>query len=214
MLGSTLRSLASRPDHWDVVVIDDGSRDRTAEIARDADVRCVSLPMNLGIGTAVQTGYRIACEEDYDWALQFDADGQHLAEEIPKLVTALDNDPALACVIGSRYLEPGFSNSAPRRIGAHWFAFLLRLMGCPDTTDPSSGFRLSDRRAIAFFGERYPLDYPEVEARLLLHRRQLRVKEVPVRMAPRQGGHSSIGSLDAGFYFLRVSLSLVLSGGR
>lgn len=168
--------------------------------------------MNLGIGTAVQTGYRLARRRDVDWALQFDADGQHRVEEIPRLVEALDGETA--CVVGSRVLAGGGASGPLRRLGSRWFSWLLKCLGCDEASDPSSGFRLCDRRAIALFADNYPLDYPEVEARLLLARRRLPLREVAVTMRDRQAGVSSIGPGDALFYAVRVSLALVLGGGR
>ncbi|MGE4157579.1 MAG: glycosyltransferase family 2 protein [Planctomycetota bacterium] len=209
---STLARLQSRPAGSDVLVVDDGSKDATARLARAAGARVVSLPFNLGIGAAVQTGYILAAREDYDWALQFDADGQHPASAIDRMVNALEGQ---ACVVGSRYLvDSGYKSSVPRRLGSRYFSLLLALLGCPGVTDPSSGFRICDRRAIALFARRYPLDYPEVEAHLLLARRRLPVREMAVSMSRREGGKSSINTLDSVFYMFKVTLSLSLGGGR
>jgi glycosyltransferase involved in cell wall biosynthesis len=211
VIEGTLDTLLKCEGEWDVLVIDDGSRDGTANLAKAKGVRVLSLIFNLGIGTAVQTGYKAACEGDYDWCLQFDADGQHRADEIPKMIEALNEN---ACVVGSRYLQEGFENTFSRRLGARYFSAMLKMLGCKNVSDPSSGFRLCDRRAIALFAKNYPLDYPEVEARLMLNRRQLSVVEIPVTMEARQGGVSSINSLGAFYYLLKVSLSLVLKAGR
>lgn len=209
---ATLVSLEARPEGSDVLVVDDGSRDATKKLALAAGARVVSLPFNLGIGAAVQTGYIVAAREDYDWALQFDADGQHPASAIGRMVEALDGH---ACVVGSRYRGgPGYKSSVPRRLGAGYFSFLLKLLGCSNVTDPSSGFRICDRRAIALFARHYPADYPEVEARLLLSRRTLPLREIPVTMSRREGGKSSISTMDSVFYMFKVSLSLTLGGGR
>lgn len=211
-ISRTLATLACRPEGSDILVVDDGSRDATARLAREAGARVVSLPFNLGIGAAVQTGYLVASREDYDWALQFDADGQHPASDIPALVGAL---PGQACVVGSRYVgAASYKGSRARRAGARYFSALLSALGCRAVTDPSSGFRICDRRAIALFSRQYPADYPEVEARLLLARCQLPVSEVPVSMGRREAGRSSISFLDSFFYVLKVTLSLVLGGGR
>jgi glycosyltransferase involved in cell wall biosynthesis len=212
-IATTLKDLKKYQDHWDILVVNDGSSDATAEEARKMKVRLLSLPFNLGIGTAVQSGYLLACREDYDWACQFDADGQHQARYIEKLRRTLF-ETGSACVVGSRYLEKGFQNSIFRRLGALYFSILLKFMGCKEANDPSSGFRICDRRAIALFAHNYPLDYPEIEARLMLKKRFLPLKEVPVEMSERREGKSSIGNLDALFYVLRVTLSLLIGKGR
>lgn len=212
VIGQTLDELKQCNGPWDILVINDGSRDATESIVKSKGIRCVSLTLNLGIGTAVQTGYKVARREDYDWALQFDADGQHRPDQITLLLDELKDD--ISCVVGSRYLKEGYKNTIFRRFGAFYFSKLLKLFGCQHVSDPSSGFRLCDRRAIALFADNYPLDYPEVEARLMLQRRQLDVKEIPIQMFPRQGGVSSINRLGALYYFAKVSLSLTLKGGR
>lgn len=211
VIEKTLDDLKEQEGDWDLVVINDGSFDKTEELVKAKGVRVVTLKFNLGIGTAVQTGYKLACKEDYDWSLQFAADGQHRAEEIPKMLEALKDN---ACVVGSRYLKKGYQNSFYRRMGARYFSLLLGLKGCSSVTDPSSGFRLCDRRATALFAKNYPLDYPEVEARLMLSSRRLSVKEVAVSMEPRQAGVSSINQFGAFYYLLKVSLSLLLKGAR
>lgn len=212
VIADTLDKLIACEGEWDIVVVNDGSKDRTEEIVVGKNIRCVSLLVNLGIGTAVQTGYKLARKEDYDWALQFDADGQHQGDQIKPLLEAFTGEEA--CVIGSRYLTGDYQNTLFRRCGAFYFSLLLKIMGCSEVTDPSSGFRLCDRRAIALFADNYPLDYPEVEARLMLNRRSLKVKEIPITMAPRQGGVSSINRFGALYYFAKVSLSMILKGGR
>jgi glycosyltransferase involved in cell wall biosynthesis len=212
VIGKTLDDLLAFEGDWDIVVINDGSRDRTEEIVKEKGLRCVTLKINSGIGTAVQTGYKLARSEDRDWTLQFDADGQHRPDQIAALIEAASGEEA--CVVGSRYLGKEYKNTIYRRFGALYFSWLLRALGCSEVTDPSSGFRFCDRRATALFASNYPLDYPEVEARLMLGRRGLKVKEIPVFMKERQGGVSSINYFGALYYFAKVSLSLVLKGGR
>ena len=152
VIGQTLDDLLEIDGDWDIVVIDDGSRDQTANIAKGKGVRVVSLQFNLGIGTAVQTGYKLARREDYDWSLQYDADGQHRADQIAKMLESLEDN---ACIVGSRYLDDSFKNTLSRRWGARYFSLLLGVMGCGKVTDPSSGFRLCDRRATALFADNY-----------------------------------------------------------
>jgi glycosyltransferase involved in cell wall biosynthesis len=194
----------------DVVVIDDGSGDGTAAEAVRAGARVITLPFNLGIGSAVQTGYMVALEGGYDIAIQVDGDGQHPAEEIDRLIAALGETGA-DIVVGSRFIGGG-AYRAPfgRRLGIAVFARLVSLVTGVRMTDTTSGFRASGRRAIALFAAAYPHDYPEVEAVIIAHRAGLRIVEVPVEMRERQGGRSSITPLKSGYYMLKVIMAIVM----
>jgi glycosyltransferase involved in cell wall biosynthesis len=194
----------------DVVVIDDGSGDGTAAAAVRAGARVITLPFNLGIGSAVQTGYMVALEGGYDVAIQVDGDGQHPAEEIDRLVAALTESGA-DIVVGSRFIEGG-SYRAPfgRRFGIAVFARIVSLVTGLRMTDTTSGFRASGRRAISLFAAAYPHDYPEVEAVIIAHRAGLRLIEVPVQMRERQGGRSSITPVKSGYYMLKVIMAIVM----
>jgi glycosyltransferase involved in cell wall biosynthesis len=198
----------------DIVVIDDGSTDATGNCAQEAGARVLRLPFNLGIGGAVQAGFRYALENDYDYMVQVDGDGQHDAGEIAKLFDAMDRDCA-DMICGSRFADAtGYVAPISRRTGIHIFAFLLsRLLRRP-VTDPTSGFRLYNRRAIALFARDYPHDYPEVEAVLMLHHNRLTMCEVPVRMFRRGGGVSSIGSGKSFYYMVKVHLALFVGLAR
>jgi glycosyltransferase involved in cell wall biosynthesis len=194
----------------DVVVIDDGSGDGTAAEAVRAGARVITLPFNLGIGSAVQTGYMVALEGGYDVAIQVDGDGQHPAEEIDRLIAALGESGA-DIVVGSRFMGGG-AYRAPfgRRLGIAVFARLVSLVTGVRMTDTTSGFRASGRRAIALFAAAYPHDYPEVEAVIIAHRAGLRLVEIPVEMRERQGGRSSITPLKSGYYMLKVIMAIVM----
>jgi glycosyltransferase involved in cell wall biosynthesis len=194
----------------DVVVIDDGSGDGTAAEAVRAGARVITLPFNLGIGSAVQTGYMVALEGGYDIAIQVDGDGQHPAEEIDRLIAALGETGA-DIVVGSRFIGGG-AYRAPfgRRLGIAVFARLVSLVTGVRMTDTTSGFRASGRRAIALFAAAYPHDYPEVEAVIIAHRAGLRLVEIPVEMRERQGGRSSITPLKSGYYMLKVIMAIVM----
>jgi glycosyltransferase involved in cell wall biosynthesis len=196
---------------YDVVVIDDGSTDATAQIAHGAGARVVSLPYNMGIGVAVQTGYQFACDHGYELAVQVDGDGQHIPAEIAKLASRLTADPPADLVYGSRFLEQGgYRSSLLRRAGIKVFSTMLSMATRRRVTDPTSGFRLANRRTIELFAADYPHDYPEVEAILMMHAHELQIAEVPVKMRPREGGRSSINLWRSAYYMLKVTLALVV----
>jgi glycosyltransferase involved in cell wall biosynthesis len=195
---------------FDVLVVDDGSTDDTGAVAEEAGARVLRLPFNLGIGGAVQAGFLYAMEKDYDFVVQVDGDGQHLPEEIPKLIAAMGDGRGLDIVCGSRFISADHKYPAPisRRTGIHVFAFLLSRIAGKRISDPTSGFRLYNRRAIALFARDYPHDYPEVEALLMVHFHRLNMREVPVRMLRRGGGISSIRSGKSVYYMIKVLLAI------
>jgi glycosyltransferase involved in cell wall biosynthesis len=209
-VGGVVRSIRHHAPHFDVVVVDDGSTDATAAASEDAGAAVLRLPFNLGIGGAVQAGFLYALEHRYDYMVQVDADGQHCPEEIHKLTTAMENDPTVDLVCGSRFLSDEFGYPAPisRRTGIHVFAFLLSLIVGQRVSDPTSGFRLYNRRGIGLFARDYPHDYPEVEAVLMLHFHRLRMKEIPVKMLMRGEGVSSIRSGKSVYYMIKVLLAI------
>jgi glycosyltransferase involved in cell wall biosynthesis len=208
-------ALHRKTPQLDVVVIDDGSTDATAERAEQAGARVLRLPFNLGIGGAVQAGFKYADEHDYDYMVQVDGDGQHDPGEISKLFAALDGPQRADMICGSRFATPtGYIAPISRRTGIHLFAFLLSRLLRQPITDPTSGFRLYNRRAIALFARDYPHDYPEVEAVLMLHHHRLTMREVTVRMFHRGGGVSSIGSGKSFYYMVKVLLALFVGLGR
>jgi glycosyltransferase involved in cell wall biosynthesis len=215
-VGRVIEALHARAPQLDVVVVDDGSTDATGECAEEAGARVLRMPFNLGIGGAVQAGFKFADEQGYDYMVQVDADGQHDPGEIKKLFAAMDGPDPADMICGTRFATPtGYMAPISRRTGIHLFAFLLsRLLGQP-VTDPTSGFRLYNRRAIAVFARDYPHDYPEVEAVLMLHHHRLTMREVPVRMFKRGGGVSSItGSGKSFYYMVKVLLALFVGLGR
>ena len=160
-VGSVVNSIRVHAPRFDVLVIDDGSTDGTGDVARALGARVVRPPFNLGIGGAMQCGFVFAAEHDYDYVVQVDADGQHSAEEIDKLLGAMRADPTIDMVCGSRFLTKEHSYPAPisRRTGIHLFAFLLSRIIGQRVSDPTSGFRLYNRRGIALFARDYPHDY-------------------------------------------------------
>jgi len=209
-------ALREHVPEFDVLVVDDGSTDDTGRLAAAAGADVVRHPFNLGIGGAVQSGFVYASENDYDYMVQVDADGQHCPDEIPKLIRAMDEEPSIDMVCGSRFLskEHGYPAPISRRTGIHLFAFLLSRIIGQRVSDPTSGFRLYNRRGIALFARDYPHDYPEVEAVLMVHYHRLRMREVPVRMLRRGGGISSIRSGKSVYYMVKVLLAIFIGLAR
>lgn len=211
-IASTVADLREHAPQFDVLVVDDGSSDDTAQLAREAGAHVLELPFNLGIGGAVQAGYIYARDHDYDVAVQVDGDGQHDPRELAVLLGHLRENRGLNMVTGSRFHDDcdgnGYRSSASRRLGIRIFGFVLsRVTGRP-VTDPTSGFRMCDRRAIELFARDYPHDYPEVEAVLMLHAHRLNGDEVPVRMRARTTGVSSINASKSVLYMVKVLLAI------
>lgn len=199
--------------HLDIVVIDDGSTDGTAQRV-PAPARVLSLPFNLGIGAAMQTGYRYAAEHGYQVAIQVDGDGQHPAAEVPALLERLAAGGA-DLVIGSRFLGTGgYRQTRSRAAGSRVLRMLLRALTGRVFTDCTSGFRAANRRVIEAFAQHYPDDYPEPEVVLLLERAGFRVAEVPVTMRHRAAGRSSITPLRGVYYVIKVAVALLLATAR
>jgi len=201
----------------DVCVVDDGSGDETAKVAASMGATVLRLPVHLGIGGAVQTGYRWAFEKGYEVAVQVDADDQHDPAFLTALLEPLEAGRA-DLVIGSRFLSSGegegFRSTALRRAGIRYLSLLLRLRGGVRVTDPPSGFRAASRKAIALFARHYPSDYPEPEADPHAARAGHALLEVPVSMRPRRHGRSGIGAAAAAYYLAKRSVSLLLLPAR
>jgi glycosyltransferase involved in cell wall biosynthesis len=199
---------------YEVVVVDDGSTDRTAALAVEAGARVLSLPYNLGIGGAVQTGFKVARDEGFDLAVRLDGDGQHIAAELPKLLAPI-LDGSADIVVGSRFA--GASEYRPtfvRRLGIRIFAGVVSLLTRQRVTDTTSGFQACNRKAIRLFAADYPHDYPEVEATVMVFKHRLRLMEVPVLMRERSAGTSSIGALASVYYAIKVSLAILVAISR
>ena len=192
----------------DILVVNDGSGDLTSDIARNLGARVIDLPYNLGIGGAVQTGFLYAVHKGYDAAIQFDADGQHHADQIEKILKPFLSDSA-DLVVGSRFLsDGGFTSSVQRRIGSKMLSFVVSSIVGSRITDTTSGFRVYGRKTLEFFSSVYPEDYPEVEAFILAHKKGLRIMEVPSEIGPRTGGRSSITFSQAFYYMVKVLLAI------
>jgi glycosyltransferase involved in cell wall biosynthesis len=209
MVGRVVRDINRHAPDFDVVVVDDGSTDGTAAEARAEGASVISHPFNLGIGGAVQSGFKYALREGYDVAAQVDGDGQHKSSYLPDLLARLHTGGKADMVCGSRFRgDPGYRVPLGRRIGNLIFALVLTVLTRRRITDPTSGFRITNRRGIELFARDYPHDYPEVEAILLLHAHRLRIHEVPVRMNARGFGRSSIDYPRSAYYMAKVLLSI------
>jgi glycosyltransferase involved in cell wall biosynthesis len=214
-LPGVLAELREAVPDIDVVVISDGSRDRTAEVARAAGVNVVELPYNLGIGGALQTGFRFAQRGGWTRAVQVDADGQHDPRQIVRLLGALDEGADL--VIGTRFAETGAGYQVGRTRGRAMGAMRIavRMLSGRRFTDTSSGFRAFSADVIAFFAETYPAEYMDsVEALLLALRQGFAVVEVPVTMRERQAGKASNRNLRLAYHFIRLAVVMVSGASR
>ena len=207
-----IRASGSAPD---VVVVDDASTDDTAAIAEAHGATVLRLPFNVGIGGAVQAGFRYALEEGYETAVRLDGDGQHDARELPRLLEPIEQGRA-DLVIGSRFVDGTGSYRPPlaRRLGIRVFARLVSLLGGQRVTDTTSGFVALDRRGIELFAAEYPHDYPEVEATLVALRSGLRLEQVQVDMRERESGASSITFVRSIYYIVKVMLALLVASLR
>ncbi len=199
----------------EVVVVDDASSDETAAIAEAHGATVLRLPFNVGIGGAVQTGFRYALAEGYTRAVRLDGDGQHEASQIPAILAPVEAGEA-DLVIGSRFVDPGSAYRPPfaRRMGIRVFARLVTILGGQRVTDTTSGFVALDRAGIELFASQYPHDYPEVEATLIALRSGLRLAQVQVDMRDRTTGASSITFLRSLYYIVKVTLALLVASLR
>ncbi|HBA54176.1 glycosyltransferase family 2 protein [Syntrophorhabdus aromaticivorans] len=207
-VGQVVENVRSHLPQSDILVINDGSKDRTSEKARTCGAKVLDLPFNLGIGGAMQTGYKYAHMKGYDIAIQVDGDGQHDPKEIEKLLDALE-ERNLDMAIGSRFLERSeYPVSRARRIGIVILSRVISMIVGYEVTDPTSGFRAVNRRVIRLFSADYPQDYPEPEAIVFLHRHGLHIGEVPVGMTARCTGESSITWPRSIYYMVKVLLAI------
>lgn len=199
----------------DFIVVNDGSSDNTEELLIELDAPHISLSRNLGIGGAMQTGYKYAWRNNYDIAVQFDGDGQHDEKCIATIIEPiLANEADL--VVGSRFMggENTFKSSVMRRVGIRCLSGVLKAATGVQVLDVTSGFRAVGREAMSLFAKKYPTDYPEPDSLARILSAGLRVKEVPVVMYERLGGTSSIRGLSAAYYMVKVSVAILLSSSR
>jgi glycosyltransferase involved in cell wall biosynthesis len=196
-----------------IAVVDDGSWDGTARAAAGAGAEVLSLPHHLGLGGAVQMGYRFAFENNYERVVRLDADGQHNAGDIPALLRAMDEGD-YDVVTGSRFLGGNHSQypiQPVRRLGGWVFSWMLYPILGQRITDPTSGFIAANRQAFEVFSRSFPLEYPEIETLVVLKRKALRFREIPAKMFPRYAGASTIGSWTTVYYLFRVLLGVFVN---
>lgn len=200
----------------DYLVIDDGSTDGTGDLCREHGLPSISLVQNLGIGGAVQTGYLFAAMQGYDAAVQFDGDGQHDIASLGALLQPLlDGNADFA--VGSRFVggaASGFQSTFLRRVGIRYLSGLIRLLTGERVLDVTSGYRAANRQVLEYLARDYPVDYPEPESLVLLHKRRFRITEVSVNMFEREGGKSSISSFKSVYYMIKVTLSILCAAMR
>jgi glycosyltransferase involved in cell wall biosynthesis len=208
-IGRVIDEIRAADPDLKILVVDDGSTDRTGAVAGTRGVEVLHLPFNLGIGGAVQTGFLYALENDFEIAVQIDGDGQHDPGQLEILLA-----PILAgeadLVVGSRFVQGRHPSGRLRRAGMRCLAALVSVLARKKVTDTTSGFRALNRRAITLFAADYPHDYPEVEAVLMATRHRLRLVEVPVKMRRRETGHSSITAVRSFYYMTKVILALLV----
>jgi len=194
-----------------VLVVDDCSRDATVTLARGAGAQVLTLPHHLGLGGCVQAGYKLAFELGYDYVIRVDGDGQHDARDIPRVFETLRTS-GCEMVIGSRYIENNGGGTSPvRTAGIQFFRMVLRPILGKTVHDPTSGFVGVNRSALGVFSRSFPLEYPEIEALVVLQRRRFQFIEVPCQMRPRRTGRSSITPMKSIYYIVHVLLGVFVN---
>lgn len=210
-LEKTIEDIRKNSPDFDYVIINDCSTDGTLEMCRRHGYSYLNLPVNLGIGGAVQTGYRYAYYHGYDLAVQFDGDGQHSAKYLEDMVQFM-NETGSDMVIGSRFIEKeGFQSSALRRIGIRYFTVLIKLLTGKTITDPTSGMRMVNRKLLKKYTDDYPKDYPEPESVVTILSEKYKVTEMPVVMNEREEGVSSISMRKSIYYMIKVSCAILIA---
>lgn len=210
-VGSVIGEVHAAMPGVDVLVVDDCSEDATRHVARAAGARVLSVPHHLGLGGCVQAGYRLAFELGYDYVIRVDGDGQHDPRDIPNVLEALEREQC-EMVIGSRFVDGAQGQTSfVRAMGIHFFRAVLRpILGRP-VRDPTSGFVGVNRTALALFSRSFPLEYPEIEALVVLQRKRFRFVEVPCRMRPRRAGRSTITAVKSLYYIAHVLLGVMVN---
>lgn len=210
----TVSDIKANAKSFDYVIVNDCSTDRTLEICKENNLCVLNLPINLGIGGAVQTGYLYAYKNGYDYAVQFDGDGQHDAKYLEKMRDYMENHD-VDLLIGSRFIEKeGFQSSSLRRFGIKYFSGLIKLLTGVRITDPTSGMRMANRNVMEIYANCYPKDYPEPESAVAILNVGKKIEEYPVVMREREEGVSSISPLRSVYYMIKVTLAILVEALR
>ena len=203
-----INNIVQNYPQYDYVIINDGSTDKTGEVCANAGYQVLNLPINMGIGGAVQTGYRYAKKNYYDAAVQIDGDGQHDVAYLEDMLKLLETGEA-DVVIGSRFVQKeGFQSSQIRRVGIRFLSILARILTGVQIRDITSGYRVVNRRFIEIYANDYPVDYPEPEAMIIAAVYGGIIKEYPVIMRERENGTSSITFKKSIYYMIKVTLAM------
>lgn len=206
----TVQDIVENAPEFDYVIVNDCSKDATLEVCRQKGMHVLNLPVNLGIGGAVQTGYLYAYRNHYDFAIQFDGDGQHDAKYLHEMRDYM-TEHGTDMLIGSRFInKEGFQSSGMRRFGIRYFSGLIKLLTGAKITDPTSGMRMVNRDIIEIYAGCYPKDYPEPESVVAILRQHKKVEEYPVIMREREEGVSSISPKKSIYYMIKVTLAILV----
>ena len=207
---NTVRDIRENAKEFDYIIINDCSKDNTLKICRENGLNVLDLPVNLGIGGAVQTGYMYAYKHGYELAVQFDGDGQHEARYLNEMAEIMQREN-VDMLIGSRFINnEGFQSSGIRRMGINFFASLMKILFGQRISDSTSGMRMCNRKVMKNFIDDYPRDYPEPESVVAILRRNMKVEEIPVVMKAREGGVSSISLKKSVYYMIKVPLAILI----
>lgn len=206
----TINNLKRHCKNVDYIIINDCSKDRTLQICNENNFNVINLPINLGIGGAVQTGYKYAYRMGYDIAIQMDADGQHDPKYISELVSKIEDGNNM--VIGSRFIEKdGFQSTFIRRMGINLYSGIIKILTKKEIKDTTSGYRAVDRKIIKMFANSYPVDYPEPETDALIAKNNFKIVELPMKMKERDTGSSSITPIKSIYYAIKVGRAVTLA---
>lgn len=207
----TIEDIKNNAPDFDYIVINDCSKDETLKICIEHNIKCLNLPVNLGIGGAVQTGYLYGIRNNYDIAVQFDGDGQHSAIYLKDMLELL-NDQKADMVVGSRFIrKEGFQSSLLRRLGIKHFSLLIKILTKTNITDPTSGMRMVNKNIMKLYSEDYPKDYPEPESLVYILSQSKKVVEIPVIMNRRDQGTSSISASKSVYYMIKVTIAMIIA---
>ena len=207
----TIENIQKNAEDFDYIIINDCSTDNTREICEKRGFHIINLPINLGIGGAVQTGYLYGVRYGYDMAVQVDGDGQHDAAFLDKMADVMAETES-DMIIGSRFIDrEGFQSSVLRRIGIKYFSILIRILTGKTITDPTSGMRMINRKLLKKFTDEYPKDYPEPESVVTVLSEKYKITEIPVIMNAREEGESSISLRSGIYYMIKVSFAIIVA---